>query len=112
MSSKDFFVDEKLAAIEEIIVSERSRARANGTSARGAARYEALKAIAADLRGRQKHARSHTLGEITRRIASVKASKTSLGYSSGQMEALANTIISKWPTISQALEQFGEESAE
>lgn len=73
---------------------------------------ENLKAIAADLRGRQTLPRSQVLGELERALYQLQRSKTALGYDEGKMIAVANVIVNKWPTIRQALEQFGEEASE
>jgi hypothetical protein len=112
MSLKLFSPSDKLAVIEEIIIAERHKAKANGTSARGARRYEILKSIAEDLRSRQDMTRSNPLGELERQLRAVVGSKTSLGYSATTLQAVGNAVVNKWPFISQALERFGEESAE
>ena len=112
MSLKVYSVEEKLRVITEVMVSERRKASENGTSARGALRYEVLQSIAADLRARQERTRSNPLGDLERHIVAVRASKTSLGYNNIRLIALAEALIGKWPFVSQALEHFGEESAE
>jgi hypothetical protein len=75
--------------------------------------FEILKAIAADLRVRVDMPRSHALGVLARGIESARRTKGARGgYDPGMLIALAQTLINKWPTVSQALESFGEESAE
>jgi hypothetical protein len=108
---KEFTLQEKIAAISLELAEIQAEARRNPGSSLHR-QYETLKAIAADLRARQDLPRNNALGALGREIARVKASKTGLGYSEGRMIELGNIVISKWPVISQALEQFGEESAE
>lgn len=110
MALEHFTLDEKLAALEVEIVESRRTARPPGSAAQR--HHQLLKAIAADVRGRQEFPRSNALGAIEREIERVQRSKTALGYDRGCLEHLANVTISKWPTISQALERFGEESTE
>lgn len=74
--------------------------------------YLALKAVMADLHGRMELPRSNTLGELERSLARLEASRVGQSYDSGQLQALAQTLMKHWPTVRQALEQFGEVSAE
>lgn len=101
-------IDEKVEAIERVIVM----ARENGVRSSHPDFFDTLKAIAADLRARQELPRNNALGELERAIARMKNSKTDLGYDERLMVAVANVVINKWSTIQQALENFGEESAE
>jgi len=103
-------LDDKLAVTETLIRAFRDRAR-NGDQ-NSILIYESLKSIAADLHARQAFPTSNALGELRRKIERVQASKTALGYDEGRLTDLANHVINKWPFISQALERFGEESAE
>jgi len=109
MSLHTLSIEDKLAVVEAVIRSMRPNGRQDPEAARS---YEALKAVAADLRARLEHPRSNALGSLGRALAAVKASKGPLGYDQGKLLQVANIVINKWPTISQALEQFGEESAE
>lgn len=102
-------LEEKLAVVEKAITDLRKKARQDPVHRQNS---ETLKAIAADLRARIELPRSNALGELTRALTLAKAKKTALGYEHNWMIYVANIIIHKWPTISQALEQFGEESAE
>lgn len=107
----EFTLQEKLAAISiEIAEIQTEARRTPGSSLHR--QYQTLKAIAADLRARQDLPRNNALGALGREIVRVKASKTALGYSEGHMIELANILISKWPVVRQALEAWGEESAE
>ena len=107
----EFSLQEKLAAVSLAIAEIQAEARRTPGSALHR-QYQTLKAIAADLRARQDLPRNNALGALGREIARVKSAKTARGYSDGHMIELANIVISKWPIISQALEQFGELSAE
>lgn len=110
MSLHVITLEEKLAVIDAVLDDLRPKARADR---RLMALYEPLQAIAADLRGRQELPRSQALGELHRALERMKASKTSLGnYDQARLAEVANVVVRKWPTIQQALEQFGEESAE
>lgn len=102
-------IEEKLAVVEKAISDLRRKARQDPVHR---ANSEILKAIAADLRARIEFPRSNALGELTRALTLAKAKKTDLGYDHNSLVYVANVVIHKWPTISQALEQFGEESAE
>ncbi len=101
--------EEKLAVIQAAISATRKKARTDPVHRKN---FEVLKAVAADLEARIAFPTSNTLGSLRRGLDLVKQSKTALGYDQGRLLHVANIVISKWPTISQALEQFGEESAE
>lgn len=103
-------LDEKIRVLDLILRNLRPGARAGNEVA--AENYEALKAVAADLQARSQLARSDTLVEIEVALERVKRSRTALGYDQGQIIALANTIVRRWPTIAQALEQFSKEAVE
>lgn len=110
MALELFSIEEKIEIIEQVIDVARRAARPVGSPAQR--RYQVLKAIAADLRGRQQLPRSNALGALWREVEKVKQSKTDLGYDAGRLQQLAHLLVSKWPTVSQALEMFGEESAD
>ncbi len=109
-------LEDQLRAIDAMIVELRRSAGirvADGPSHEEArVRYEVLKAIAADLRGRLDRPRSLALGEIERAIRRMLATKGPLGYADGQMLALASCLTRHWPFVRQALEHYGEASAE
>lgn len=106
MAVKVFRADEKLEVIEAILESDRH----NGVHK--TKRHDVLKAVAADLRVRADRPRSLPLGEIERAIKRARESITSLGYDQRKLVSVAETLIHHWPFVSQALEHFGEESAE
>jgi alkyl hydroperoxide reductase subunit AhpC len=64
-----------------------------------------LKSIAADIRGRAPNAPGRARDRLQRAIDAAQASKTS-GYAIPAVRRIAETVISEWPTIRQALEQF------
>lgn len=103
-------LEEKLAVIDRLIVETRDEARSG--SVEGADIHSILKDIATELRARLELPRSQTLGAMERALFQVVRSKTSLGYDETKLVAVANVVIHKWPTIRQALERYGEESAE
>lgn len=105
-----FTLEEKTAIIHALIVEARNQKGAWGSESYR--RYEILKAIGADLRARQEMPRSLALGELHRALQRVKQSKTPLGYDPNALISAAQMLINKWPFVSQALEHFGEESAE
>jgi hypothetical protein len=110
MSLHTFTIEEKLEVVEDAIKEARGFRAARRAGANR--RYELLKSIAADLRGRQELPRNNTLGQLDRALRAAAASNSGHGYEVGKLIQVAETVISKWPTISQALEQFGEETAE
>jgi len=109
MSLQVFTLEEKIAALQREIDSIRAEGFAPRTPLQK--HYKTLCAILNDLRARQMP-RSLPLGELERGLERVKASKTALGYDQGKLIHVANVVISRWPFIQQALENFGGESAE
>lgn len=99
-------LQEKIDAIEAIVVDLRKGGMRKTRAS------EIMKAIASDLNARAEFPRGHALGTIRRQLVKLKESKTPLGYEATSMIALANIVIHHWSTIEQALEQFGEETAE
>jgi hypothetical protein len=112
MSLTTFSIEEKIEALRVAIVDAQQKNRPPGSAAQK--RYDLLKSIAADLRGRQELPRNNTLGELSRLLVKIKETPREgrAGYDHGRMVALANAVIGRWTTISQALESYGEESQE
>lgn len=113
MSLHLFSVAEKLAAMEIEIMESRGRNRAPGSA--NQRHHEILKAISSDLRARQQLPRNNALGALERELESMKRQKchgVDFGYDMRSMARVTSVLISKWPVISQALEAFGEVSAE
>lgn len=106
MALRMFSLEQKIETLDFVIDFFR------GDVGRHAVATETIKSIVSDLRGRQALPRSQTLGELERALFWLQRSKTALGYDEGKMIAVANIIVNKWPTIRQALEQFGEEPPE
>lgn len=111
MSVDIFSIDDKLAAIEiEIGRTRQFRREPSSTVQR---HYTVLKAIAADLRARQMLPRNNALGAMERELVRLKSTVSPEGfYDATRSRELVNIVVSKWPVISQALEAFGELSAE
>jgi hypothetical protein len=109
MSLQVFSIEDKINALHREIDQMRRSKREPGSDQQR--HYKTLCAILNDLRARQ-IPRSLPLGELERGLERVKASKTALGYDQGQMIHVVNIVISRWPFIQQALENFGAESCE
>jgi hypothetical protein len=108
---KTVSLEEKIAAMSEVVDVARRGRRAPGEPA--ARRYHVLASIASDLRGRQAFPRNNALGQLERALERLaKAPQTDGCFDRGMLQDLAQTLISKWPTVAQALESFGEESPE
>jgi hypothetical protein len=96
---------QQIEAIEQVIIAHRRR----GEPAGNAEMFEALTAIAADLRARSKLPNSAALTELEKVLFRMKAGKTSHGwYDEGKMVAVANVVVANWHVIRQALERFSE----
>jgi hypothetical protein len=98
-------VEDKLTVVERLIRDHRRRRL-------DAATVEGLKALAKDLRALVEIPRSNALGELERALKRMEQSKTDLGYDRNRMAEVAKVVVNKWPFIRQAMEEFGEESAE
>jgi hypothetical protein len=97
-------IEQKLDVVERVVRAHHRRL--DSTAVAG------LKAIAHDLRARVDIPRSNALGELERALKRMEQSKTEIGYDRNRMAEVAKVIINKWPFIRQAMEEFGEESAE
>ena len=107
MSLKVYSIDDKIKTVEEVLVALRQSGRRHTRD------HAVLTTIVRDLRARRDFPRSNTLGALEREMRSVIASKAGInGYDQGQLIHLGNMVVSRWPTISQALERYGEESQE
>lgn len=100
-------IEEKIRLVERVAQNLRVGGRAGNMIA--AENYEGLKAVLVDLQARQAIARTDTLSEVERALDAVLRSKTGLGHDEGRMYHLAVTVVRRWPTIRQALEQFEKE---
>lgn len=108
MTMRQMPIEAKVEAMERAIILLRKQ----GYRASDREFYADLKAVAADLRARADRPRNLALGELDRAMDALQRSKTALGYDEGKMIAVAQIVVGKWPTIQQALEMWGEESAE
>ncbi len=113
MSAPVFSIEDKINALDMEIKEMRDDARRAGPGTALHRQYEVLKAVTADLRARQQLPRNNALGALEREIIRMKAARLASGaYQPNHAMEMANVVVSKWPVISQALERFGEESAE
>lgn len=110
MSLRVVSLQEKMLAVEKAIDRARAGRRDPGSDAQS--HYEALKSVAKDIQARMELPAAEALVELARALENLVRSKTALGYDEGKMNAVAQVVVNKWPTISMALERFGEESAE
>lgn len=108
MSLKLYSIDDKIKVVDDILVFLRK------SGWRYTIEHSVLTNVAKDLRARRDiHNKSVTLVALESEIETVVASKNgSAGYDHGRLIHLANMVVSRWPAISQALEQFAEESAQ
>lgn len=107
MSFCVFSAREKLELIEKMIVTNRRAARAGGETAKR--ELAIFKAIAGDIRAEINRADIDTLTQLERVMRGIERSKTEFGYSTNAMNAAAQMLIAKWPTVRRALENYAEE---
>lgn len=110
MALKMYTLEQKMNAIGMEISEARKGRRDPGSVAHE--HYQILKSIAEDLQARVELPRNQTLGAMERALYALVRSKTALGYEDGKMNAVAQVVVHKWPTIRAALERYGEESCE
>jgi hypothetical protein len=73
---------------------------------------EVLKSVVSDIQARFPEEPGDALRDLQRLLADAAASRTALGWSAGSMQAIAQNVIGRWPTIRQALERFEAEITE
>lgn len=105
MSKHSITVFEKLEEVERLVRNIRVRARPFSDAERR--RFDVLKAVCADLRGRIHGAPSAALHDVQGRIDVAINTKTVLGYNDHALRQLGEGVLTRWPTIRQALELFG-----
>lgn len=99
MSFHAFTTQEKLAVVDSLIAANK-----HGQTA------DALRAIAADLRGRLGHAPSVALLELERRMTAVDRRPRSVNQARVAAQVgVAEELAGRWPVVKQALERFGAE---
>lgn len=108
MTFRPFTTLEKLNEVERLI--ELGRPVRGATGSPDNYRQEIFKAIALDLRARLEGKPTEVLVELERRATAVHRSRTALGYDAHALRGLAEGVMTRWPTVKQALEQFEEKS--
>jgi hypothetical protein len=98
----NFSDEHKIEVIEHFI--EQWRPARNSTAGDRDV-YLILKEIAADIRGRGPNVPGRARDRLQRAINEANFSKTS-GYATPPLRRIAETVISEWPTIRQALNEF------
>lgn len=101
MSVRTVSIEEKIKAVEDILVGLRRGGAAKVAIESG----DALKEIAKDLRARLPGRQSEVAAALERRLEAVEKSKHPHGYGTGAMIGVAQEIIRHWPVIRQALER-------
>ena len=99
-----FTTSEKLGQIERIIQMLRRMAATENDEYQ----IDVIKSVAADLRGRLDSAPSIAVLELQRRIGAVYRRRAEDGDDYDAMKGVGEELIGRWPTVRQALEQFGE----
>ncbi len=95
-------VPEQLLVVEKLIEEYRWARRRQDAPAR--LTYEALKAIAGDLRGRADAVRPIALTTLSSCVQTAQAANLRQGH----MVRIAQELIRFWPTVRQALELYPE----
>jgi hypothetical protein len=100
---------EKLEVIESFIVQW--KVARTGDHLGGHDVYLLLKEIAKDYRGRAPNAPGRARERLERALEHAAKTKTGgVGYEFNALRRIAETVISEWPTIRQALEKFEQET--
>jgi len=102
---------EKLAAVERLLDDLRwARGKRDTTEAQT---YEALAAIATDLRAGTPKEAGRVLAAFTDQVQRARRGKVRLGfYDVGNAQTICEAVCGRWfPTIRKALEQFEREVA-
>lgn len=102
-------LEEQLVAIDGLLKKYGPRARRNPDDANVCA---VLKAVHANIKARLECPRSLPLGELERALKQALRSKTGIGYEQRDLAAIAHAVIQRWPHIREALEFYGERTAE
>ena len=109
--NRKFSLDDKLATIEVLIVD--FRWARDDPLVPEFCTYWTLKALADDVRGRQRHPRFSVLDELQSAIDAANANMTRvMGYEMGRLRLIAERLIGRWPTVRQALEHFAAVDSE
>jgi hypothetical protein len=102
---------QKLAAVERLLGDLRW---ARGSQAPEAETYDALLAIAVDLRAGAPKEAGRVLAAMTDQVQRARRGKSRLGfYDVGHMQTLTEALCGRWwPTVERALQRFEKEVAE
>lgn len=101
---------EKLAIVEALI--EAHRWARSDPAVPEHRTWEALKAIAADLRADEPRVASKALETLDYRIDRARQQKARLGYYEiGHLQGIAEELIGRWPVVRKALERYQQELA-
>ena len=101
---RNFSLGDKIKAAERLI--EDLRWSRNDPMVPEFTTYWVMKAVASDLRARQRHVKLQALDDLQHAIDMAHASKIRPGYEMGKLQHLAELLIGKWPVVRQALESF------
>ncbi len=105
MALSTFTTEQKVEAMKEVVGLLREMGLRSGDRHT----FLTVKAVLADVQARTGARRSGDLSELEIALQAVKDSQFDGNYNHGKLLNLAYLVINKWPAISQALEQFGEE---
>ena len=108
--NRKFSLDDKLATIEVLIVD--FRWARDDPLVPEFCTYWTLKALADDVRGRQRHARFKVIEDLQGAIDAANASKTRAGFTHGHLRSVAERLMGAWSTVLQALEHFAAVDSE
>jgi hypothetical protein len=100
----NFSLDDKISAIELLIEDLRWARGEDGVPEHRT--YWALKAVAEDLRARQRHTRVKAMDDLETALRAANASKSSNGYEMAKLRFVAETFIGHAAVVRQAMEQF------
>jgi hypothetical protein len=105
MTLRMFTAEQKIAELEGLIRDVRLGRRPTVS-------LDVVKSVIEDIQGRFPEEPGDTLRQLQRLLADAAASRTALGWSMGSLQAIAQYVIGRWPTIRQCLERFEAEITE
>lgn len=109
MTLREFTIDEQIEQLDAVISGLRQVSVGRRPTMIVSRRtLDALKSIAADLRGRQPQNANVALIEIGRRINAALRSKDAGGrFDDATIAMLGHELIGRWPCVRQALQNLG-----
>lgn len=108
MMNKNFTLTDKIKTVD-VLVDDFRWARGKEDEPEHLT-YWTLKAIADDLRARQRHVRLDALDDLQRAVDMANANKVRNYYEPGRLQFLAERLIGRWPVVRQALERFAADA--